>query len=63
MTYKKSRRAPANVGAHALSVPRTVVYVITMKLRTVASSPSSMTETGGTNAVAVVKTTIGTADN
>ena len=62
-TYNKSWCTLADIWSHTLPVARAVVYVITVKLRTVASSPASIAEACGANTVAVVKTTIWTADN
>ena len=63
MTYKKSRSAFANIWSNALTIPRTVMYVITVKLRAVASSPSTMAETRSAYAVTIVKAAIKAADN
>ena len=62
-TYSKSWRALAHIWSYALTITRTVVYVITVKLRTIVPSPSSIAEACGTNAVTIVETTIWTADN
>jgi len=62
-TYNKSWCALAHIWSHTLASARAVVHVITVELRTVVSSPSSITEACGTNTIAVVKTAIGTADN
>lgn len=63
MTYKKSWGAFANIWSNTLTIPRTVVYVIAMKLRAVASSPSTMAETCSAYAVTIVKAAIRAADN
>ena len=62
-TYNESGCTLANIWSHTLPIARAVMHAITVRLRTVASSPASIAEAGGTNTVAVVKTAIWTTDN
>jgi len=61
--YQISGIALACVRTHTFTVTRTVVQVVAMKLRTVLSSPTGITETYGTYAISIMKTAVWAVDD
>ena len=61
--YQISGITLACVRTHTFTVTRTVVQVVTVKPRTVLSSPTRITETYGTYAISIMETAVWAVDD